>query len=55
MGGDGPKEISMIYPNTTTTNALKADGVNEMQYYSAVKYDDSIANDNAKIRMLGII
>jgi len=48
VGGEGPKEISMIYPNMTPANALKSGGMNEMQYYSAVKYDDSIANDNAK-------
>jgi len=47
-GGEGPKELSMIYPNMTPANALKSGGMNEMQYYSAVKYDDSIANGNAK-------
>jgi len=26
---------------------LKYDGMNEMQYYSAVRYNDLIANDNA--------
>jgi len=48
MGGDVLKEISMIYPNMTPVNALKSGGMNEMQYYSAVKYDYSIGNDNAK-------
>ena len=42
-----PQEAPKIYRNMIPANALKYDGMNEMQYYSAVRYDDSIANDNA--------
>ena len=29
----------------------KCDGMNETQYYSAVRYDDSIANDKATFKL----
>ena len=44
----GPQEISMIYPNMTPANPLKSGDMNETQYYSAVKYNDLTADDNAK-------